>query len=231
VQDFIDKYNLNEESLDEENEYKHNYCESKDIIKNITIIPVGKYLIFNIVNYNYGETKSKEFKIKPKDLQELIDSTLKIKQNGKTYYLRAMVCHLGTTINSGHYTIYKNLNINLKEQNNIETNWYYISDSTVIPVNITEIFDYFTNPDSWSYSSVPYLMYELPDSEISVLEDIDNENTKFFDSLGWKTQRLSNKNNTAVGLNSGVNGCFFNSFIQFIFSNRHLVSLILNSNK
>lgn len=231
VQDFIDKYNLNEESLDEENEYKHNYCESKDTIKNIKIIPIAKYFILNIVNYNYDEPKSKEFKIKPKDLQELIESTLKIKENGKTYYLRAMVCHLGRTINSGHYTIYKNLNIDLKKKDNIKTNWYDISDLIVKPVNIKEIFNYFTNPDSWSYGSVPYLMYELPDSETSVLEDIDNENTTFFDSLGWKTQRLGNKKNMAVGLKSDVNGCFFNSFIQLIFSNRHLVSLILNSNK
>lgn len=202
--------------------------------KYTNIIPCGKYILINIINYewdyitNTPKNKDKTFKITPPDVNEFKNKTLNIKVNSKDYKLRSFTCHQGANTGGGHYINYKNVALDLND-----AGWQYISDSTVNNQTVTDLFNYFTSTasgtEAWENYSPVFLMYELVDSSSFDMETVDTYNTNWFNTRNWINQTLSNNTNKAVGFNNSVNGCFFNATIQMLFANRHLATLILNS--
>lgn len=195
------------------------------------IIPCGKYILINIVNYTTNldgsvNDKDTQFKItpppQPAPFLNFLDKTLQITINGKIYRLRSMILHIGANIGGGHY-------INIKNLDAVGNNWKYISDTTVTHMTIPQVRDYFTSPNAWTNTTPVIFMYELVDDVDFYMKTIDTYNTDWFDTNNWKTQKTFNTSGNAVGFNNSVNGCFFNATMQLLYANRHLATLILNS--
>lgn len=214
------------------NRYFVNYKETidfggcSDTEVNKDHIQIGRYVLINIVNYDFITKKKINYKITPTNKQDMIDDTFKLIINGKNYYLRSIVCHQGTNLNAGHYVAYKNTNLDLSTD--VENGWYYASDSTTREATSDEIYNYITNADSWKMNTPVIFMYELDQNNVSVTETVQPERKALFDTKNWKNQGLKKVGNKITGFINSQNGCFFNSVMQMIFSNRHLIKLILD---
>ena len=95
--------------------------------KYTNIIPCGKYILINIINYEwdynkYSKNKDKTFKITLSNLSNS-KQTLNIKVNSKDYKLRSFTCHEGINTGGGHYINYKNIDKDLND-----TGWQYIRE-------------------------------------------------------------------------------------------------------
>jgi len=131
LNNLIDKYL--EESLDEENMWKCDKCNQMvkaNIKRNIIKLP--KYLIITLKRYGNNNMK----------IETEIDMPLYFSSMNKTYYLRGIVYHSGST-RGGHYVYYGSRN-SINGKNNLEKSalvsssqieWYLYNDSSVSKIN------------------------------------------------------------------------------------------------
>jgi ubiquitin carboxyl-terminal hydrolase 36/42 len=122
------------ETLDESSGYKCEKC--KTIVEaNICreIIKSPKYLIITLKRYNNSNSK----------LNTEVNMNDIIGLNNKTYYLRGIISHSGSTV-GGHYVYYGKKNDN---------KWYYYNDSSVSQVNTSILNDIKKNGYIYLYVS------------------------------------------------------------------------------
>jgi len=124
LKNLIDKYLF--EILDPENKWKCDNCSNKvQATISRKIIKLPKYLIITLKRYDKFNNK----------INTPTDMASNININNKSYYLRGIVFHYGTT-SGGHYVYYGN-----KGENINKDDWFLYDDSSVSKISNNTISD------------------------------------------------------------------------------------------